>query len=742
MKKPKLNINFGEGGFQGWLVRHCEKMILGVIILLALWVIWGGYGLPGLGGDKSPDKLRAAASSQRTQITDMTWDKFKELNPDRLQRTVTKDQPEVPINPLDYPRPSSWNPPDFKRATKRTDPEIYPPINLKVVPFVGPVAYQPVAGMKDGLTGETAKGGAAGPQRVGGGGGVPSPMGPMGGAGPGEEPPGGADLLSEFADSASGLMPGEDGMEGGMDGTRIAPVESSHFQAPSNAIAKTKYAVVLLAAVQHEKQWEEYERKLRDSLDFEQTRDQPKYITTFVQRVDVTDDPTIDPAAIPDDAWKPISRHALSDALKWAGYPSEAVGLNYLEPADPSTHIGLTQPIPPFVQRDLWEAMTHPDIPLASAARQMPSEFMPEEEMSAEEDEIPGIPGVGAPGRRGIGPGGMMPGAGGMMPGAGGMMPGMGGMMPGAGGMMPGAGGMGGMMPGMGGMMPGDDGMGGMGIGGHQASFGPQVKYKLIRVTDFSVEPGRKYRYRLKLVLDDPNNSQFFAAPRLAALDPEVQTRINADKAKDRYYLTGKDWSAPSDVVSLPAEHWFYAGKVDSDAGQVLVKDTRPVRREPTAKIVAIVHDPDKGADVPLEQVVRPGSTINLKAEVNVIHPIKGIIHNFKDYALRTDAFVADILGGEVIPNIHKERSGDKMTVPGEILMIDSDGNLFVQDEAEDVDDFRRYVPPEETKKPAGGFDPMNPMDPMGGMGPGEEAGPGESPMVPMGRGGRGRRGM
>ncbi|MEX2026919.1 MAG: hypothetical protein WEH44_06450, partial [Pirellulaceae bacterium] len=235
MKKPKLNINFGEGGFQGWLVRHCEKMILGVIILLALWVIWGGYGLPGLGGDKSPDKLRAVAIGHRTEITKITWDEFKQKNPDRLQRTVTTALGDQKINPLDYPRFSSWNLPDFKRATKRTDPDIYPPINLKVVPFVGPVAYQPVAGMKDGLTGETGKGAAAGPQGIGGAGGAPSPMGPMGVAGPGEEPPGGDDLLNDFAEAAGSPMPGDDPMGmggGGMGGTRIAPVESSHFQAP------------------------------------------------------------------------------------------------------------------------------------------------------------------------------------------------------------------------------------------------------------------------------------------------------------------------------------------------------------------------------------------------------------------------------------------------------------------------------------------------------------------------------
>ena len=96
---------------------------------------------------------------------------------------------------------------------------------------------------------------------------------------------------------------------------------------------------------------------------------------------------------------------------------------------------------------------------------------------------------------------------------------------------------------------------------------------------------------------------------------------------------------------------------------------------------------------------------------------------------------LADIIGGEVIPNIHKERSGDKMTVPGEILLIDSDGNLLVQDEAEDVEDFRRYVRPAEEMKPAASDDPAL-MDPMS-----DTALPGEDPGGDMGPRRR-RRGM
>lgn len=277
------------------------------------------------------------------------------------------------------------------------------------------------------------------------------------------------------------------------------------------------------------------------------------------------------------------------------------------------------------------------------------------------------------------------------------------------------AGGMMGGMPGMGGMMSG--------MGGYMSA--PLMKYKLIRMTDFNVEPGHKYRYRVKVVLDDPNNPAMSTAPPASALNDKVSERLRTPEGKQTYRQS-EEWSAPSEVVSMPSAQWFYAGEVDNDAGQMLVSDTRPVRREPTAKALAVKHDPTNGADVPTEQTVYRGSTLNLKGDMEVIHPVKGEFRLLKDYVLRTDAVVADILGGETIPLVNRDR-GEKMKAPGEILIIDGDGNLLVQDESEDVMEFKRYVRSEEEQT-------MTPMDDMGVPGgiediPGAEDIPGGNPM-------------
>jgi hypothetical protein len=270
-----------------------------------------------------------------------------------------------------------------------------------------------------------------------------------------------------------------------------------------------------------------------------------------------------------------------------------------------------------------------------------------------------------------------------------------------------------------------------MGMGGSYMAVAVP-KYKLVRMTDFSVEPGRKYRYRVNVVVDDPNNPRLSTAPGRAALADAVRERLDTEEGK-RQYRTADEWSAPSDVVSMPSAQWFYAGAVDNDAGQVLVSGTRPVRREPSAKAVAVKHDPTKGADIPTEQTVYRGSTLNLKADVDVVHPVRGDLRTLKDYELRTDAVVADILGGETIPLVNKDRS-DKMTVPGELLIIDADGNLLVQDESEDIVEFRRYVPEEDASAPA-----MSNMGVPDGMAPpGGEDIPGGG--GPMGRGKRGGR--
>src|SRR5205823_4452404 len=132
-------------------------------------------------------------------------------------------------------------------------------------------------------------------------------------------------------------------------------------------------------------------------------------------------------------------------ACLYAGVPPEVLDPTYLpHVSDPNFP---NHPAPPYLQRDLWDLLTHPDVPLASFQTgygELPGAAGGAKPIDNDNDAPlarPGGPGgVGMPGGGEGGPG-MMRGPG-MMPGGpgGGSMPGMpGGMRPGGSG-MPGGG--------------------------------------------------------------------------------------------------------------------------------------------------------------------------------------------------------------------------------------------------------------------------------------------------------------
>jgi len=87
----------------------------------------------------------------------------------------------------------------------------------------------------------------------------------------------------------------------------------------------------------------------------------------------------------------------------------------------------------------------------------------------------------------------------------------------------------------------------------------PRVKYLLFRFLDFNIEPGKQYRYQVKLVLANPNynlDTAHLEKPELAV----GETRETA-------------WSDPSPLVAVPYLDRSFAGSVKSVGG-----DTEPVQ--------------------------------------------------------------------------------------------------------------------------------------------------------------------
>jgi len=253
------------------------------------------------------------------------------------------------------------------------------------------------------------------------------------------------------------------------------------------------------------------------------------------------------------------------------------------------------------------------------------------------------------------------------------------------------------------------------------------VKYKLIRFNDFNVEEGRKYRYRVKVYVEDPNYpSDHYAAPSLAGLDPAAQNRVrdletkDAKSGKAKSTALASDYSVASDVVTLPPAEWFYAGKVNPGTDKFYP-------HLGTGTALTVVQDVTKHVDVPGKFEISRGSTLNFTLEkLDVIHPAYGEKRKLEKYTFQTNAVVADLRGGQEIPPLNQARD-DGLTAPGEILYVDAAGNMNVRDEADDVEYFHRFVGPEtdstKKKKPdageAQGFE---------GMFPGGAGGPGMAP--------------
>jgi hypothetical protein len=251
---------------------------------------------------------------------------------------------------------------------------------------------------------------------------------------------------------------------------------------------------------------------------------------------------------------------------------------------------------------------------------------------------------------------------------------------------------------------------------------------KLVRFVDFTAQTGRKYRYRVMLVLEDPNHPEHpEMEPDPTTLDGEVLKRIKGlepaevKSGQRKYYITS-DWSEPSAVVSMASPERFYAGETILGT-PINIGGATIATSEPVAKVLAVTWDPTLGVFAPAEQSVHRASVLNTKADVEVIHPVLGDLRKLEGYEMTTNGVVLDILGGEKLPGA--AQSKEDVRAPGETLIMDAQGNLVVTDEARDIEGYRKYIFPEpkpepkdKSKSDSEGSSSMGPMPGGSSMGP------------------------
>jgi len=237
-----------------------------------------------------------------------------------------------------------------------------------------------------------------------------------------------------------------------------------------------------------------------------------------------------------------------------------------------------------------------------------------------------------------------------------------------------------------------------------------EPEYLLFRYFDYAVAPGKQYRYRVRLMLANPNCA---VAPQF--LEDE-------SSAKVRYLET--EWSEPTAVVQIPPDTEVLAGPAKTWGARATVMMTRFLMS--TGEVAFEEFQVRRGRLLEFaDRVLRPQTRAIQVAQLPFLtegmapptSPARAAEHRFKQpttapsretqpgtqtVRYSSGMLLLDVRGGERMPG------PDRFTEPASLLLMDSLGNLVVRNEMDDLPEYRSYQraanPPEATyaeKKPA-----------------------------------------
>lgn len=624
----KANLR-GLSGIKGLLLKHVEKLGMLVVAACALWFVYGSMSIESLPAANQADRLKDLVKRTNNTIDEFKWDDADpadvvKVRPVNIQ-TAKKLKP-----PFYATSQSGLNRPVVRPSVLRTDPLLFTVQDLEVSSGSGLLAsiddnireqrrsQMDLAQEKKRMKREADKKKQQRNSRRG--------QGDQGGYGIGM---GGADQKDpEF--------PNRRRVTGR---ARPAGIPISGDE----RIDKVYWATIV-AKVPIQDQLNMYLDALENSRQYSPIADCPQYLGYFVERAEVK--PGVEPK------WQKLMT-VMSTVIEkktkdWARSQPELVDPRAVDPI-------LTYPLPPVVGHNWDKNVTHSEIPLAAdvAAEEDEIKEEPGEEVN-EDGEFDFTTGTAAPKRRG---GGRRYGGGGVEGGYG--------MEDGYDGMEDGYGGGGGY-----GMEGGYGKMGGGGGLGRQQNIQSapicqsDVPHLLFRYFDFTVRPGKRYRYRVRLAMADVNNGV-----RDGVLDPEVMTRRAALKSdKARGYRT-TDWSDASPVASIPL------------SGSVRLVSIKPSSKklynaQPTVKLLVQSFDVDEkhnAIQAAKKQDFTPGSVANMVSDVEILVAGNRFIDKMDDVHFHTGITVVDIEGGQSLTK--------KLSVPGRVLLMDPGGRLYVRDE-------------------------------------------------------------
>ena len=693
MKKPKISLS--KESIVDFFLNHGEKLVVGLFAALACTLVWGGIDAvrtKPVKPNQRPAVIVEQAAGTMKHIGESKGPPADTSKRPSLAKLVEPWKEKVVVAP---PVATLLSAPLSDEKAKRTAPEILPLVDLHVRPgwAVIAVPQDAMSGMMAGIPDQSKEGREGDKDGGKKKGKKAADAGDYASASPGA-PPGGppGSRKGKF----SGGMGGLPGMMGeGVRMTSMAPPV-----APVMPGKIVPYCLVT-ALIPANSQQEAYTRAFAGS-GLQTPADMPLWSDYRVERAEIGADTPADAQL----KWTRIDLQKVAKSAEdWVGTqpeilpPDLQLDPSQLLPMDDNAQMAMPYLLPlPTLSGDPWGIESlHPWVAAQLRKRQAEMERFEalqreEMEQSSKTNILGG--GRGGPGSMGT-PGGMMGRPGGMMPPMGGPMGGSRGMMPpggpmgGSRGMMPPGGPMGGrpgapgqadsgdgstegsrmMPPGMNpGMNPdmmsgamGGRMMGGMtGVGGEAMAQLPE--YRMFRFVDTTVEPGKTYRYRVRISLRNPN----YGLPAQYLADPELSKPA----------ILPAKWSEPSELAHVP------------DKTGLLVRSLRKgeAKKSKTGyEVLVLAENPEGGNYMLRSLTTEVGALANFDKKL-AKGPEAKTAEN-----ITTNSMLIDARGRQEEGDAKKGMSSDP-TEPLELLFLREDGSFTVASAAESQRSVDRYA--------------------------------------------------
>lgn len=208
-------------------------------------------------------------------------------------------------------------------------------------------------------------------------------------------------------------------------------------------------------------------------------------------------------------------------------------------------------------------------------------------------------------------------------------------------------------------MMGGSSSMGGGGA--ETTTFATtEAPAVMIRSLDFTVEPGASYRYRLRIVVFNPNYNR-------EDVSPGTETKALT--------LEG-DWSEPTNEVTMPADITAYAMK----------KQFAPpnAKRQDMVSFQIVKWNPEDGMTVTKTRDYGVGQIVGETIRTDV--PVgDGTGTKSKPIDYNSHQLLIDEAGGD--QPVSQVGVNGKLEVPALTLLLSTDGSVSVRNEAYDLAD-------------------------------------------------------